>query len=52
MKVVNPIEQKGRCVPSHLQDRVEKKVSKLIDPKHIKKHDKCSDKHFIGRIVN
>ena len=50
-KEVEPIQQKGRRIPIHLQERVEAELNKLIDQKHIIKLDKCSDKHFISPIV-
>ena len=46
-----PIHQKGRRIPIHLQERVEAELNKLIDQKHIIKLDKCSDKQFISPIV-
>ena len=45
------IQQKGRCIPVHLRERVEKELNKLIDQKHIIKLDKCSDRQFISPIV-
>ena len=50
-KDINPIQQKGRSVTVHLQERVEKELNKLIDQKHIIKSDKCSDRQFISPIV-
>ena len=46
-----PIQQKGRRIPIHLQERAEGVLNKLIDQKHIIKLDKCSDKQFINPIV-
>ena len=46
-----PIQQKGRHIPIHLQERVEGELNKLIDQKHIIKLDKCSDRQFISPIV-
>ena len=46
-----PVQQKGRRVPVHLQKRVEKKLNKLMDQKHIIKLDKFSDRQFISSIV-
>ena len=46
-----PIQQKGRRIPIHLQERIEVEVNKLIDQKHIIKLDKCSDRQFISPIV-
>ena len=50
-KDIRPIQQKGRRVTVHLQERVEKELNKLIDQKHIIKSDKCSDRQFINPIV-
>ena len=46
-----PVQQKGRRIPTHLQERVEGELNKLIEQKHIIKLDKCSDKQFISPIV-
>ena len=46
-----PIQQKGRRIPIHLQERVEGELNKLIDQRYIIKLDKCSDKQFISPIV-
>ena len=46
-----PVQQKGRRIPIHLQGRVEGELNKLIDQRHIIKLDKCSDKQFISPIV-
>ena len=46
-----PIQQKGRRIPIHLQERVETELNKLLDHKHIVKLDQCSDKQFISLIV-
>ena len=46
-----PIQQKGRRIPIHLQERVKAELSKLLDQKHIIKLDKCSDKQLISPIV-
>ena len=43
--------QKGRRIPIHRQERVERELNKLIDQKHIIKVDKCSDRQFISPIV-
>ena len=45
-----PIQQKGRRIPIHLQERVEGKLE-LIDQKHIIKLGKCLNKQFISPIV-
>ena len=46
-----PIQQNGRRIPIHLQERVKGELNKLIDQKHIIKLDKCSDRQFISPIV-
>ena len=46
-----PIQQKGRRIPVHLQERVEGELNKLMDQNHIIKLDKCSDQQFISPIV-
>ena len=43
--------KKGRCIPVHLQQRVEGELNKLMDQNHIIKLDKCSDRQFISPIV-
>ena len=48
---VTPIQQKGRRIPIHLQERVENKLNKLFNQKHIIKLEKCSEKLFISPIV-
>ena len=40
-KEFEPIQQKGRRTPIHLQERVEAELNNLIDQKHIIKLDKC-----------
>ena len=47
---VTPIQQKGRRIPIHLQERVEK-TQQTNRPKNIIKLEKCSDKQFINPIV-
>ena len=51
MSNVTPIQQNGRRIPIHLQERVEKEPNKLVDQQHILKMEKCSDKQFISPIV-
>ena len=50
-KEFDPIRQKGRRIPIHLQERVEAELNKLIDQKHNIKLDKCLDEQFISPIV-
>ena len=52
IKRITPIQQKGRRrVPTHLNERVEKKLNKSIGQKHNIKLDKLSDKQFISSFV-
>ena len=46
-----PIQQKARCIPVHLQERVEGELNKLMDQNHVIKTDKCSDRQFFSPIV-
>ena len=46
-----PIHQRGRRVPIHLQNQVEKELKKLQENGNIIKLDKRSDKNFISPIV-
>ena len=50
-ETLTPIQQKGRRVPITLQDKVDKKISKLFQQGHIEKLEKCSDKYFVSPIV-
>ena len=47
----HPTQHKGRRVPLHLIDKVEKELNKLIEDKQIIKLDKCSDEYFISPVV-
>ena len=46
-----PIQQKGRGIPIHLQERVEGELNKLMDQKNIIKLDRCLDQQFISQIL-
>ena len=46
-----PKQHKGRRVPLHLLERVEKELENLIEDKQIKRLVKCSDKYFISPVV-
>ena len=46
-----PVQQKGRRVSVHQQERVEKEPNKIINQKHILKLYKCSDRQLISPIV-
>ena len=50
-KEVEPVQQKGRRIPIHLQEWVGAELNKLIDQKHVINLHKCSDKQFISPIV-
>ena len=50
-KDFQPTQHKGRRIPLHLTEKVERELKKLIDEKQIKKFKKCSDEHFISPVV-
>ena len=45
------LQQKGRRIPIHIQEKVEQEIKFLIDQGHIVKLDSCNDKLFISQIV-
>ena len=45
------LQQKGRKIPIHIQEKIEQEIKSLIDQGHIVKLDSCSDKQFISPIV-
>ena len=47
----HPTQHKGRRVPLHLIDKVERELNKLIEDKQIIKLDKCSEEYFISPVV-
>ena len=47
----HPTQHKGRRVPLHLIDKVERELQKLIEDKQIMKLDKFSDEYFISPVV-
>ena len=46
-----PTQHKGRRVPIHLIDKVEKEIRKLKEDKQIIKLEKCSEQYFISPVV-
>ena len=46
-----PTQHKGRRVPLHLLERVEKTVDNLIEDEQIMRLEKCSDEYFISPVV-
>ena len=44
------LQQKGRRIPIHIQEKVEQEIRSLIDRGLIVKLDSCSDKQFIRPI--
>ena len=44
------LQQKGRRIPIHIQEKVEQEIRSLIDQGHLTKLEKCSDQHFISPI--
>ena len=47
----HPTQHKGRRVPLHLIDKVERELKKLIEDNQIIKSDKCLDEYFISPVV-
>ena len=47
----NPNKKKGRRVPLHLLEKVEKELNKLINDKQIIRLEKCPDDVYISRVV-
>ena len=45
------MQQRGRRVPIHIQEKVENEIRSLIDQDHIIRLHKCSDQQFISPIV-
>ena len=45
------LQEKGRRIAIHIQEKVEREIRFLIDQGHIIKLEKCSDQHFISPIV-
>ena len=46
-----PIQEKGRSIPIHIQDKVQAELSKLLSKGHITKLDKFTTDCFIAPIV-
>ena len=46
-----PIQEKGRRIPLHIQDKIGKEIEKLLTEGHITKLDKCTSDCFIAPIV-
>ena len=46
-----PIQEKGRRIPIHVQEKVEKEIEKLLLEGHIQKLEKCTSDFFIAPIV-
>ena len=45
------LQQKGRSIPIHIQEKAEQEIRSLIDQGHITKLENCSDQQFISLIV-
>ena len=45
------LQQRGRRIPIHIQEKVEHEVRSLIDQGHITRLEKCNDNQFISPIV-
>ena len=46
-----PIQEKGRRVPVHIQDKAGQEIQMLIQEGHVVKLNKCTSEHFISPIV-
>ena len=46
-----PIQEKGRRIPIHIQDKLQAEIQKLFLEVHITKLDKCTRGCFIAQIV-
>ena len=46
-----PVQEKGRRVPIHVQDKVGTEIKKLIKEGHIVKLNKCTSDHFVAPVV-
>ena len=46
-----PIQEKGRRIPIHIQDKVQTELDKLLSEGHIEKLDKCTSDCFIAPNV-
>ena len=46
-----PLQEKGRSIPLHIQEKVHGEMEKLLKQVHIKRLDKCTSDCFIAPIV-
>ena len=46
-----PIQEKGRRVPIHIQEKMGTEIKKLIKEGHIVKLNKCTSGHFVAPVV-
>ena len=51
LKGFKALQQKGRRIPIHIQEKVEQEIRSLIDQRHIVKLEKSSDQQFISPTV-
>ena len=51
LKEFKALQQRGRRVLIHIQEKVENEIRSLIDPSHIIRLEKGSDQQFISPIV-
>ena len=49
---LRPLQEKGRRIPIHIQEKVHEEKEKLLKEGHIKRLDKCTSDCFIAPIVN
>ena len=48
---ISPYQHKGRRVPLHLTEKVDKEIQQLLNTNQIIKLEKCSDQVFISPVV-
>ena len=46
-----PLQEKGRRIPIHIQEKVHEEMKKLLKKGHIKRLDKCTSDCFVAPIV-
>ena len=47
-----PIQEKGRRIPIHIQDKVQAELDKLLAEGHIEKLDKCTSDCLLLQLLS
>ena len=50
LKEFKALQQRGRRVPIHIQEKVENEIRSIIDQGHIIRLEKCSDEKFVNLL--